>query len=270
MSIRRAVVVVAGALGLAAALSVTASAGPGRSAPPQEGPPGEAAVLVAGNAARPPAVTSMPVAGRCRAAGYGARFYAPGTGKTVALTFDDGPGRSTAAILAVLARYRVPATFFNIGVNMAARPSLVREEVRRGFAMGNHTWNHPDLDSLSAAQQAAELDRASAEQRSIAGTVPCAFRPPYGDYDATTLRLAQQRRMGVWLWSVDTQDWMADGSGSAFWEHRIIRLAEQEGGALHHPIVLMHNQPAGNPATVGALPTIIRFFRAHGYRFVTL
>ena len=51
---------------------------------------------------------------------------------------------------------------------------------------------------------------------------------------------------------------------------RIIRLAEEEGGALHHPIVLMHNQPAGNPATVAALPAVIQYFRAHGYRFVAL
>jgi peptidoglycan/xylan/chitin deacetylase (PgdA/CDA1 family) len=74
----------------------------------------------------------------------------------------------------------------------------------------------------------------------------------------------------VWLWSVDTQDWMADGSGAAYWVNRIIRLAEREGGALRHPVVLMHNQPIGNPATVAALPVIIRFFRAHGYRFVKL
>jgi len=206
----------------------------------------------------------------CPAASYGARFYAPGSAKTVALTFDDGPGKSTAAILAILARYRVPATFFNMGVNMAVRPSLVRAEVKGGYAMGNHTWNHPDLDDLTAAQQAAELDGVSAEQRSITGTVPCAFRPPYGDYDSTTLRLAQQRRMGVWLWSVDTQDWMAEGSGSPYWVNRIIRLAEEEGVELRHPIVLMHNQPIGNPATVSALPTIIQFFRARGYRFVAL
>jgi peptidoglycan/xylan/chitin deacetylase (PgdA/CDA1 family) len=209
-------------------------------------------------------------AASCPAAPYGARFYAPGSSKTVALTFDDGPGKSTAAILAILARYRVPATFFNIGQNMPVRPSLVRAEAREGYAMGNHTWNHPDLARLSAARQAAEMDQASAEQRSITGTVPCAFRPPYGDYNSTTLRLAQQRRMGVWLWSVDTQDWMANGSGSSYWVNRIIRLAEREGGALRHPIVLMHNQPAGNPATVSALPAIIQFFRSHGYRFVTL
>ena len=208
--------------------------------------------------------------GRLPGPPYGARSDAPGAARTVALTFDDGPGKSTAAIIAILARHRVPATFFNIGVNMAARPSLVRAEVNGGYATGNHTWNHPDLDDLTAARQAAELDQASAEQQSITGTVPCAFRPPYGDYNSTTLRLAQQRRMGVWLWSVDTEDWKADGSGSPYWVHRIIRLAEHEGGALRHPIVLMHNQPIGNPATLSALPAIIQFFRAHGYHFVTL
>jgi peptidoglycan/xylan/chitin deacetylase (PgdA/CDA1 family) len=98
----------------------------------------------------------------------------------------------------------------------------------------------------------------------------CAFRPPYGNYDSTTLRLAQQRRMSVWLWSVDTEDWKAEGSSSSYWVNRIIRLAESEGGAQRHPVVLMHNQAAGNPATVAALPAIIRYFKAHGYRFVEL
>jgi hypothetical protein len=99
--------------------------------------------------------------------------------------------------------------------------------------------------------------------------MPCAFRPPYGEYDPTTLRLAQQRRMGVWLWSVDTLDWMVKGRGSSYSVQRIIWLAEQ-GGALLHPIVLMHDGRQGNPATVTALPAIIRFFRSHGYHFIAL
>ena len=146
----------------------------------------------------------------------------------------------------------------------------MRAEAKGGYAMGNHTWNHPDMTALPAARQAAEMDQATAEQWSLTRTVPCASRPPYGNYDSATLRLAQQRRMGVWLWSVDSQDWMAAGSGSAYWVHSIIRLAESEGGTLRHPIVLMHNQPAWNPATVSALPAIIQFFRSRSYRFVTL
>jgi peptidoglycan/xylan/chitin deacetylase (PgdA/CDA1 family) len=254
---------------LTAGLTLMAAAGC-QSAPPPARPSAQPVVAMPGRSTpRPAPATGVTSPANCPAAPYGVHLYTPGTAKTAALTFDDGPGRSTEAILTILARYRVPATFFNIGAAMATRPWLVREEVREGYAMGNHTWNHPHMIALSAVQQGAELSQASAEQRSIAGTIPCAFRPPYGQYDSTTLTLAQQRRMGVWLWSVDTLDWMANGSGSSYWVQRIIRLAEQ-GGALSHPIVLMHNARPGDPATVTALPAIIQFFRSHGYRFVAL
>lgn len=206
----------------------------------------------------------------CPEPGYGPLYYAPGRGKTVALTFDDGPGKTTPRILRILRRYHVPATFFNVGQNMPVRPWLVRRESSLGFLLGNHTWNHPNMAKLPASRQAAELNRVSAEQWKLTRTVPCVFRPPYGDYDATTLRLAQRRRMAVWLWSVDTEDWKAAGSASAYWVNRIVRLAEKEGGALPNPVVLMHNTPAGDPATALALPRIIFFFRHHHYRFVNL
>ncbi len=217
--------------------------------------------------AQPHAPGSVP---RCPKPAYGPNFYAPGRGKTVALTFDDGPGRSTWQILKILRKFKVPATFFNIGENEAARKQLVRDEIRDGFVVGNHTWDHPDMDLLSASAEAAELDKTSAEQYRITHTIPCVFRPPYGDYDRQLLQVARRHRLKVWMWSVDTQDWMADGSGAQYWVNRIISLAESEGGTQTHPVVLMHNQPAGNPATVEALPTIIRFFRSHHYRFVAL
>ena len=200
---------------------------------------------------------------------YGAKSAAPGSGKTVALTFDDGPGASTASIVSILARYGVPATFFNLGQNMAARSALVQREASMGYMLGNHTWDHKNLTTLSASAQAAEMDRASAEQVSLTGIQPCAFRPPGGNYNSTTLSLAQQRRMTVWTWSVDTEDWKANGSSSAYWVNRIITLAEK-GGSQTRPVVLMHNQPAGNPATVLALRTIIQYFGSHGYTFTDL
>jgi len=199
-------------------------------------------------------------------------FYAPafGSSKTVALTFDDGPGPTTPGIISVLRAYGVPATFFNIGQNAAAYPSLVRQEATDGYLVGNHTWNHPDMATLPVSAQAAELNQAAAEQQSLIGWGPCAFRPPYGDYNATTLKLAQQRGMKVWYWSVDTEDWKADGSSSSYWVNRIIGLAESEGGSQNHPVILMHNAPSGDPATVRALPTIISYFRNRGYTFVNL
>lgn len=263
---------------LAAGLGLAVTAAGCSAAGPQAHPP--AAVSATARPAPSGSASPGPVrqaaakkvpARACPAAAYGPHRYAPGTGaRTVALTFDDGPGKNTAAILDILARYRVPATFFNIGAAMANRPELVRREVAEGYAMGDHTQTHPHLPTLSAAAQDAELSQARAEQVALTGTAPCVFRPPYGEYDATTLRLAQQLRMDVWLWSVDTLDWEANGSASSSWVQRIIQTAEQ-GGALVHPVLLMHDgRGPGDPATVTALPAVIQFFRAHGYRFVAL
>jgi peptidoglycan/xylan/chitin deacetylase (PgdA/CDA1 family) len=221
-------------------------------------------------AARPAA--AGPVT-NCPAAPSGVNFEAPslrGASKTVALTFDDGPGASTAQILSILEAYGVRATFFNIGQQEASWPDDVKAEAADGFLVANHTWSHPDLVTLSASDQAAQMDMVTKEQESLVGTAPCELRPPYGDYDSTTLQLAQARHLSVWLWDVDTEDWEADGSGSAYWVNRIVSLAESEGGALSHPVVLMHNQGIPMPATVAALPIVIQFFKAHGYRFVDL
>ena len=259
-------------LGLAAAFAAAVPAA--ASAPPpspfNEGPAGSPALMPNAQVAPPPRVTSPQIATSCPPAPYGPNYYAPGTGKTAALTFDDGPGASTAQIISILHAQDVTATFFNIGENEAARSRQVRDEADLGDMLGNHTWNHPNMTALSASAQATEMDRATAEQESIVGSAPCAFRPPYGDYNPTTESLAQRREMKIWMWSADTEDWKANGSSSSHWVDRIISLAEREGGALAHPVVLMHNQPAGNPATVLALPTIIKYFRSHGYAFVDL
>ena len=281
-----------GVLSIAAALSgfITATPAAASTTPPgsggpavshnNEGPAGPPALLPNGRVAAPPSVPNAlvpnaaapgPAAG-CVAAPYGANYYAPpfGGAKTVALTFDDGPGPSTQAIISVLRRYGVTATFFNIGQNAAARPALVRTETADGYLEGNHTWNHPNMTTLSSAAQGTQMDQATAEQESLIGWGPCAFRPPGGNYNATTLSLAQQRGMKVWLWSVDTEDWKAKGSSSSYWVNRIISLAESEGGTQAHPLILMHNAPSGDPATVLALPTIIRYFASRGYTFVNL
>jgi peptidoglycan/xylan/chitin deacetylase (PgdA/CDA1 family) len=256
------------ALGLTGAFTVLPAAAATAPPPGSEGPAGPPALMPNGKVAAPPQVTAPQVSTSCPAAPYGAQRSAPGSGKTVALTFDDGPGASTASILSILGTYGIPATFFNLGQNMAARPALVRQEASMGYVLDNHTWDHATMTG-SASAQAAEMDRATAEQVRLTGIQPCGFRPPGGNYNSTTLSLAQQRRMRFWTWSVDTEDWKANGSSSAYWVNRIITLAEK-GGSLAHPVVLMHSQPAGNLATVLALRTIIQYFGSHGYTFVDL
>jgi peptidoglycan/xylan/chitin deacetylase (PgdA/CDA1 family) len=205
----------------------------------------------------------------CPSATYGVHNYAPGTGRTVALTFDDGPGRATNRIVRELVAAHVTATFFNLGVHEVDQPADVRTERADGFALGDHTWDHQDLTLLGAGGQAREIDRERRAQTAITGANPCLFRPPFGSFDATTLKLAQERGMQVWNWSVDTEDWKADGSDDLYWVDRIVSRAEA-GSDQQHPVILMHNQTGGNPATADALPTIINYYRALGYRFVDL
>src|SRR5512135_3540759 len=80
------------------------------------------------------------------------RSYEP---KTIALTFDDGPhGNKTLQLLAVLKQLDVKATFFVVGKMVDKAPWLVREEFAQGHEIGNHTYDHPNLDKLSDAQVA--------------------------------------------------------------------------------------------------------------------
>src|SRR4029453_9861704 len=132
-------------------------AGPARAAdelpPPTNGPWPPSKVLAAD-----PGDVPMPFAavvnGTCPTPATAVQHYAPGAGKTVALTFDDGPGPGTLQILAILQQYGVTAPFFNIGVNESRRPREVRSVAATAAALGNHTWEHPRMPTLTEAGQA--------------------------------------------------------------------------------------------------------------------
>ena len=190
--------------------------------------------------------------------------------KTVALTFDDGPGRSTPAILAILNSFHVRATFFNVGYGIADYTSSLLNERAAGYLLGNHTVSHPDMALLPASNQLEEMTQVDRQQRALTSTVDCVFRPPYGDYNNDTIAMANQLDMSLWMWSDGGGDWEARGSGSSYWINYIERNVIAEAQGQDHPVVLLHNQPIDMPATVAALPTIIRWFLTHGYRFVDL
>ncbi len=200
-----------------------------------------------------------------------ALWYAPGyPDKTVALTFDDGPGPSTAAIISILEQYRVPATFFNIGYQMADYPGLVLTESKDGFTLGDHTWNHVDLLKLSGSQQASEIGKVVTEYQTLTGQSPTVFRPPNGDYSTTTEAVCTADHMAIWEWTVDPADWQYAGTYSVKDTNLIVHAVETQSVVLNNPVVLMHNPLAGTPDTVAALPIIIKWFEANGYRFVAL
>ncbi|WP_200893859.1 polysaccharide deacetylase family protein [Xanthomonas sp. GPE 39] len=106
----------------------------------------------------------------------------PGSAPRVWLTIDDGPSEDTVAILELLDRYQAKATFFLVGARAAARPQLVREIVRRGHGIGNHSHTHPHawFWALGPQRMAREIDQAQQTLTSIAGVAPCWYRSVVG------------------------------------------------------------------------------------------
>jgi peptidoglycan/xylan/chitin deacetylase (PgdA/CDA1 family) len=184
--------------------------------------------------------------------------------RAVALTFDDGPTPGdTQAILRVLRRFHVHATFFMIGRAAASYPNLVRRVRDTGNEIGNHTFDHPEtLQTLSEDQRVAELRRASAALAD-GGVVPTLFRPPGGWYDDELVQDAREQDMRLVMWSVDPRDWRSNVGAKAI-AREVLRHVEPGS------IVLLHDGGGDAEHTVRALPTIIRGIRKRGLEIVTV
>ncbi len=217
-----------------------------------------------------PVVVARPAAAAgCPAAGATATRTAPGNGRTVALTFDDGPGPYTPQVLDVLRAKGVRATFFMIGNNAQQWPEYARQVAAEGHQVGNHTMSHPHMAELSRRAQGAELDRGTAAVRAVTGVRPCVFRPPFGSFTATTVDVARDRRMTTAMWTVSTNDWAQPKTPSTKGRNRIVSNA-RKALAYRHPVLLLHDGGHQRPNLIAALPTIIDDFRARGYRFVDM
>jgi peptidoglycan/xylan/chitin deacetylase (PgdA/CDA1 family) len=185
----------------------------------------------------------------------------------IALTFDDGPSpEATLPLLAILRQYHVPATFFMLGRCAQRSPELVRAVVAAGHAVGNHSWDHPYLTHLSAAQVRAQLGRTQEALEQISGARPLLFRPPYGYYHRRTLAVCQALGLSAILWNVDPVDWSCPGS-AAIRERVLSQLANGAIILLHDGV---HDGEASRAQTLEALPEIIEEGQARGFRFVSL
>jgi peptidoglycan/xylan/chitin deacetylase (PgdA/CDA1 family) len=190
-------------------------------------------------------------------------YYNGARRKEVALSFDDGPYPLTPAFVRMLRANHAVATFFMIGeqVNPRYRATL-REELRDGDALGDHSWTHPDLALLSRAQVRGQLVGTREVIRRESGYTPCVFRPPYGDYNSATVGVARGAHLATIIWDVDPSDYTLPGVSAI--EQRV--LAQATRGS----IILSHDGGGPRGETLAAYPRIIAALRARGYRFVTI
>jgi len=175
----------------------------------------------------------------------------------VALTFDDGPHATyTPAVLSVLAEEGVVATFFVLGERVVNTPELTNEIVAAGHEIGNHSWSHASLPTLTAAEIQAEIDNTDQAIVAATGQPATLFRPPYGDLDERVFALANRP---VALWDVDPLD-LEIPTASSVVEHIIWH-------ARSGSIIVLHDIFRRD---VEALRSIIRNLSDRGYQFVTV
>ncbi|MCW5210753.1 polysaccharide deacetylase family protein, partial [Desulfobulbus sp. N3] len=99
----------------------------------------------------------------------------------VVLTFDDGPSpASTPALLALLACYRLPATFFVVGKKAARHPELIEQILAAGHSIGNHSWDHDYFLMLRSTKRIQQDLHNTQEVLARRGLRPLLFRPPVG------------------------------------------------------------------------------------------
>jgi peptidoglycan/xylan/chitin deacetylase (PgdA/CDA1 family) len=126
----------------------------------------------------------------------------------VAITFDDGPHpEGTPAVLDVLARAGVRATFFVIGEQVRRRPELVVRAAAAGHAIALHGDRHRLQLRLSAAAVAEDLARGVSAIEDATGASPVWHRPPFGIYSPAGLRAAREAGLAPLLWSRWGRDW---------------------------------------------------------------
>ncbi len=178
------------------------------------------------------------------------------SGRGYALTFDDGPhAQGTPAVLEILGREGVHATFFLVGEQVLRNPGLAREIVQAGHGIGLHCHRHRNLLRLTPRQVREDISRAQEIIESHTGRSPELYRPPYGVLNSAALMLARAHGWRTLLWSHWGRDWEARATAESI-------AARVSGGVGEGAVLLLHDAddysaPGSWRRTAAALPRVL-------------
>ena len=174
----------------------------------------------------------------------------------IALTFDDGPNaRYTPILLDGLKKRNIRASFFLIGENIEGNEDILLQMRKDGHLIGNHTWDHVQLDKIPAEKARLEIEKTNNRIYEASGIYPSYVRPPFG---AWIKDMELSVTMLPVFWDVDTLDWQSKNIDS------ILSIAQKQ---VHDgSIILMHD---GYQTSVDAALKIADLFTEKGYVFVT-
>ncbi|MDE6364763.1 MAG: polysaccharide deacetylase family protein [Lachnospiraceae bacterium] len=196
---------------------------------------------------------------------YDAHYVGDSSEKVIYLTFDAGfENGNTQPILDALKKHQVPATFFVVGHYLESAPELVKQMVSDGHFVGNHTYHHLDMSSISSKESfEKEMRDVEKKFKEITGTELARFyRPPQGKYSTNNLAMAKELGYDTFFWSLAYVDWYQDKQPTK--EEAFKKLL----GRIHPgAIVLLHSTSKTNGEILDELLTK---WEEMGYTFRTL
>jgi len=198
----------------------------------------------------------------------GKTIFKSNSAKSIALTFDDGPGIGTDTILTILKNHNAHATFFLVGKNADAHPEIVRRIDQDGHEIGNHTFSHSSGSTVEMPSKLAEeLKYTNNSIEQIIHKNTYLFRPPHGWQNPWMVHTCNELDMSVVLWNIDSKDWTNASTQSIL--HTVLENAKDGSIILFHDRLttkkehLMQN-------TITALPAVLDSLENRGYHFVTI
>ena len=196
---------------------------------------------------------------------YNAWYVGDKIKKIIYLTFDCGyENGNTEPILDALKKHNAKATFFVVGHFLESAPDIVKRMEEEGHAVGNHTYHHPDMSSISElASFQKEIDDVASLYQSITGKEMIKYyRPPQGKYSTENLKMAKELGYNTFFWSLAYVDWNVDNQPTK--EEAFDKLLTRI-----HPgaIVLLHSTSKTNGEILDELLTK---WEEMGYTFAPL
>ncbi len=182
--------------------------------------------------------------------------------KVVSITFDSAWGvEDLDEILAILDNHNCIATFFVTGDWASRYPEAIKKISEAGHIIGSHGMNHKHMTRLSEDDMIYEINNCNETVKSIINKDMDIFRAPYGDYNETVVKVANEQGYSVAQWDVDSLDWKDYGVES------IIKTVCEHKNLKNGSIILLHN---GSTYTKDALDQMLTNLEEQGYSYIAL
>tara|TARA_R110001592_G_scaffold22974_4_gene90811 strand:+ start:789 stop:1409 length:621 start_codon:yes stop_codon:yes gene_type:complete len=181
--------------------------------------------------------------------------------KVIYLTFDDGPiPEVTPWVLKTLDEFKAKATFFCVGENIHKHPDILKEVIKRGHSVGNHTYHHLNGWKTDAIDYLKDFLKCEEELQNLnqGGRL---FRPPYGKISAKQIKQLSSRK--IIMWDVLSGDFSKKLSPETV-------LAKSIRYSKPGSIIVFHDSLKAFDNLQYALPRYLEYFQSKGFTFKPL